>query len=89
MVCEHLSKRGHFKAATHLIDEANVKDNFENNSYGILFTWCSIFNDMAVFEKANQVFDSRRNHDCEPALQWCNENKPQLFRIESSLEFHN
>ena len=29
-----------------------------------------------------KVSDSRRNHDCEPALQWCNENKPQLRRIE-------
>ncbi len=44
--------------------------------------------DFDLFMQAKKIKDSLLEKSCTLALQWCNENKSNLKKIKSSLEFN-
>mmetsp|Transcript_4677 Transcript_4677/g.2622 ORF Transcript_4677/g.2622 Transcript_4677/m.2622 type:complete len:98 (-) Transcript_4677:10-303(-) len=45
------------------------------------------FTDIEVFQKIKNIVNSLQAHNCQPALQWCLDNKSKLSRFKSTLEF--
>lgn len=73
VVVDYLLRKGYHRTAARLAHD-------ETSGIGGLV-------DLDVFERSKRIVEELRHKNCEPALEWCNENRIKLKRLHSSLEF--
>lgn len=71
LIAEHLLRSGCPRAAKQLADAGNLHQLL----------------DLHIFEATARIVESLRQHDCAPALAWCEENRAKLRKSKSRLEF--
>jgi macrophage erythroblast attacher len=71
LLVDYLSRRGYHDSAQLLAQESSIHDLV----------------DLDLFLHSQSILESLLQHQCQPALQWCIENKSSLKKIKSRFEF--
>ncbi|KAF7592607.1 GID complex subunit containing RING finger motif [Aspergillus hancockii] len=71
LVVDHMLRSGYTESARQLAQDRNIEDLVDLN----------------VFVQCQRIAESLRRGETKDALQWCNENKAALKKIQHNLEF--
>ncbi|KAK9868155.1 hypothetical protein WJX84_001249 [Apatococcus fuscideae] len=71
MLVDHLLRSGQYQTAHQLASQAGILDLV----------------DVHLFAGAQAIVQALEQHDCKPALAWCELHQPRLRKLKSKLEF--
>eukprot|EP00511_Aplanochytrium_stocchinoi_P002006 CAMPEP_0204843876 /NCGR_PEP_ID=MMETSP1346-20131115/48237_1 /ASSEMBLY_ACC=CAM_ASM_000771 /TAXON_ID=215587 /ORGANISM="Aplanochytrium stocchinoi, Strain GSBS06" /LENGTH=524 /DNA_ID=CAMNT_0051983097 /DNA_START=178 /DNA_END=1752 /DNA_ORIENTATION=+ len=71
LIADHLLRQGYPSSANMLAEKENISDIVDN----------------VVFNNVYHISKQLRDGNIDPALQWCEQRKSRLKRMQSSLEF--